>query len=73
MPAGAEQVEDMEKKLLAFDFGASSGRAILGRLENGKLTMEEIHRYSNDPVEICGHYHWDIFRLFFDIDHYLNN
>ena len=49
MPAGAEQVEDMEKKFLAFDFGASSGRAILGRLENGKLTMEEIHRFSNDP------------------------
>ena len=67
MPAGAEQVEDMEKKFLAFDFGASSGRAILGRLENGKLTMEEIHRFSNDPVEICGHYHWDIFRLFFEI------
>lgn len=67
MPAGAEQVEDMEKKFMAFDFGASSGRAILGRLENGKLTMEEIHRFSNDPVEICGHYHWDIFRLFFEI------
>lgn len=57
----------MRKNFLAFDFGASSGRAILGRLEDGKLTMEEIHRFSNDPVELCGHYHWDIFRLFYEI------
>ena len=59
--------KNMRKNFLAFDFGASSGRAILGRLEDGKLTMEEIHRFSNDPVELCGHYHWDIFRLFYEI------
>ena len=57
----------MNKNFLAFDFGASSGRAILGRLNDGVLTMEEIHRFSNDPVELCGHYYWDTFRLFFEI------
>lgn len=57
----------MSKNFLAFDFGASSGRAILGRLSHGKITLEEIHRFSNDPVELCGHYYWDIFRLFYEI------
>ena len=44
----------MSKRVLAFDFGASSGRAILGTLENGKITLEEIHRFSNDPVTVNG-------------------
>ncbi len=57
----------MAKRILAFDFGASSGRAILGTYENGKITMEEVHRFSNDPVNICGVLHWDILRLFFEI------
>lgn len=55
------------KKVLAFDFGASSGRAILGTLDNGKITLEEIHRFSNDPVEVNGHFYWDALRLFFEI------
>ncbi|MBR2861435.1 MAG: rhamnulokinase [Clostridia bacterium] len=55
------------KKVLAFDFGASSGRAILGTFDNGKITLEELHRFSNDPVEVNGHFYWDILRLFFEI------
>ncbi|MBR4029864.1 MAG: rhamnulokinase [Clostridia bacterium] len=55
------------KKMLAFDFGASSGRAILGTLENGKLTTKEMHRFSNDPVEVAGVFHWDILRLFYEV------
>ena len=54
-------------KVLAFDFGASSGRAILGVFENGTLKMEEIHRFSNDPVTVNGTFYWDILRLFFEI------
>ena len=54
-------------KVLAFDLGASSGRAILGIYENGKLEMEEIHRFSNDPVMVNGTLYWDILRLFFEI------
>ena len=48
------------KKVLAFDFGASSGRAILGTLDNGKITLEELHRFSNDPVEVNGHFYWHL-------------
>ena len=55
------------KRILAFDFGASSGRAILGTLENGKIEMQEIHRFSNDPVNVRGTVYWDILRLFFEI------
>ncbi|MEL7586592.1 MAG: rhamnulokinase family protein [Prolixibacteraceae bacterium] len=49
---------------LAFDLGASSGRAILGALENGKLSLTEIHRFTNQMQFINGHYHWNIFSLF---------
>jgi len=55
------------KKVLAFDFGASSGRAILGTFDNGKIELEELHRFSNDPVEVNGHFYWDILRLFHEI------
>lgn len=51
-------------KVLAFDFGASSGRAILGIYKNGSLQMEEIHRFPNDPVMVNGTFYWDILRLF---------
>ena len=50
-------------KFLAFDFGASSGRGIIGTLENGKLSLQEIHRFPNGPVEENGHFYWDYDRL----------
>lgn len=53
--------------MLAFDFGASSGRAILGRLENGKIEMKEVHRFSNDPVTIGDTMYWDTLRQYFEI------
>jgi rhamnulokinase len=53
--------------LLAFDYGASSGRAMLGSFDGGKLTLEEIHRFSNDPVNINGTFYWDILRLFHEM------
>ena len=53
--------------LLGFDFGASSGRAMLGILKDGKLTLEEIHRFSNDPVILGGRFVWDVPRLFFEM------
>ncbi len=52
------------KNLLAFDLGASNGRAILGQLENGKLTMRELHRFENNFVEMNGVYYWDLPYLF---------
>ena len=57
----------MSYNVLAFDFGASSGRAMLGSLEGGKVSVQEIHRFSNDPEIINGMYYWDIIRLFHEI------
>ena len=55
------------KRILAFDFGASSGRAMLFTYENGALGMEEIHRFSNDPVPVNGTLYWDVLRLWHEI------
>ncbi|MEE1026935.1 MAG: FGGY family carbohydrate kinase, partial [Acutalibacteraceae bacterium] len=56
-----------KNQILAFDFGASSGRAMLSRIEDGKMVIEEIHRFSNDPVLVNGHLYWDVLRLFHEI------
>lgn len=54
-------------KYLAIDLGASSGRGIIGNFNGEKLTLSEIHRFSNDPVILNGSLHWDILRIFFEI------
>ena len=48
---------------LAVDIGASSGRHIIGYLENGKIKLEEIYRFENRLVEKNGHLCWDIDHL----------
>jgi len=53
-----------KSNLLAFDIGASSGRAILGILENNKVELLEIHRFKNQMTKIHGSYFWNIFDLF---------
>ncbi|MBP1989715.1 rhamnulokinase [Paenibacillus eucommiae] len=53
--------------IVAFDLGASSGRAMLGRLTDGKIEITELHRFSNDPVQVGDHLHWDILRLYHEI------
>ncbi|WP_207229642.1 rhamnulokinase [Ktedonosporobacter rubrisoli] len=52
---------------LAFDLGASSGRAVLGRYDGTKLTITEMHRFPNDPVRIHQHMYWDVLRLLHEI------
>ena len=52
---------------LAFDLGAESGRAVLARLQSGILTIQEIHRFPNEPVEYAGSLHWDVARIWFEI------
>jgi rhamnulokinase len=52
---------------LAFDLGATSGRAILGRLGGGKLELQEIHRFPNEPVRYNGELHWDMPRLWREV------
>ena len=54
-------------KYLAIDFGASSGRHIIGKLDNGKITLEEIHRFDNGPKKKNGHLCWDVDYLFGEI------
>lgn len=53
-----------KRHFLAFDLGASSGRAILGILEGGKMSLSEIHRFKNQMVRIHGNYYWNIYSLF---------
>jgi plasmid maintenance system killer protein len=48
---------------LAFDLGAESGRLMAGHLQDNHWTMEEIHRFRNGPVPVGNHLHWDILRL----------
>ncbi len=55
------------KKVLAFDFGASSGRAIIGSFDGKKITLKEVHRFTNDPVDLGGTLYWDVLRLFYEI------
>ena len=57
----------MGKRVLAFDFGASSGRAMIGTVEGGRLNVTEIHRFQNDPVKVGEVVYWDVFRLWFEI------
>jgi rhamnulokinase len=54
-------------KMLAFDLGASSGRAMLGIFDGNKIEIQEMHRFTNEPVLVHGHYYWDILRLFYEI------
>lgn len=52
------------KSFLAFDIGATSGRSILGRLDNGRLQMKELTRFPNQMLQIGNHFHWNIYSLF---------
>ena len=45
----------MSNYYLAVDIGASSGRHILGYIENGKIQLEEIHRFENGMKDVDGY------------------
>ncbi|WP_372629827.1 rhamnulokinase family protein [Cohnella sp.] len=54
--------------VLAFDMGASSGRALVGRLTEGdngrsRLEVTEVHRFPNHAIQVGKHLHWDTLRL----------
>ena len=53
----------MENSYLAIDIGASSGRHILGRVVDGRMQLEEIHRFDNRQVRSGGHDCWDVDHL----------
>jgi rhamnulokinase len=49
---------------IACDLGAESGRVMLGRLEDGRLTLEEMHRFPSAAVRVLGSLRWDVLRIF---------
>jgi len=55
------------KKYIAVDLGAESGRVMLGSVSTDKLVIEEIHRFSNGPVEENGSLRWDFDRLLSEV------
>ena len=45
---------------LAFDFGAESGRAVIGELTGGKVSLREIHRFPTGGTILPTGMHWDV-------------
>ena len=50
----------MPSTYLAFDYGASSGRAVLATLADGRLEAEEVHRFRTPLLEKGDHLYWDL-------------
>ncbi len=57
----------MSNTCIAVDIGASSGRLISSQIEEGKITLHEIHRFKNQMKLLGNHYYWDIEALFEEI------
>lgn len=53
----------MQPYFLAIDIGASSGRHILGSVREGRIQLEEVHRFANRQLRIGGHTCWDLQNL----------
>ncbi len=53
---------------LAFDCGATSGRAVLATFDGGTFSMEEVYRFPSGIIEVHGKYYWDIFAI---CDHFV--
>ena len=56
---------------LAFDLGAESGRAVLGRIENGRVGFGEIHRFANTPIVESASLRWNVQALWREMQHAL--
>lgn len=54
--------------LLAVDLGNESGRVMRVRFDGARLTSEEVHRFPNHPVTVGGALHWDVLRLWHEIE-----
>ncbi|MBR4480865.1 MAG: rhamnulokinase [Prevotella sp.] len=58
---------EQETYFFAVDLGATSGRTIIGTINNGKFALEEVTRFPNNLIEQGGHYYWDIHALYFEM------
>lgn len=55
------------RRLLAFDLGAESGRAILGQLDGDHLELAELHRFATGAIPVLDRLYWDVLRLHAEI------
>ncbi|MCK4262169.1 rhamnulokinase, partial [bacterium] len=55
------------KQYIAVDLGAESGRVMLGTVSADKLSLREVHRFLNGPIEEDGSLRWDFNRLFSEV------
>jgi len=62
-----ERSDSAMSNYLAVDLGAESGRVMLGALSAGRLALEELHRFPNQPVSLPAGLYWDCYRLFHEI------
>ena len=51
-------------KFAAVDFGAESGRVVVGLFDGQRIELDEVHRFHNGPVQVVDSLHWDVLRLF---------
>jgi rhamnulokinase len=54
-------------RFLAFDLGAESGRAVVGHLEGEGIQLHEVHRFPNGAIRVGDNLHWDILRLWEEV------
>src|SRR5438046_2561015 len=55
------------RSILAFDLGAESGRAVLGRFDGRRIALEELHRFSNGPVRMRDALYWPFPKLWQEV------
>jgi len=66
-------MENYEKSIvLAFDLGASSGRAVVGILRDSKLELRNLYRFPNSGIRVFNSYCWDTLRIYKEILHSLH-
>ena len=58
---------EQSKHFFAVDLGATSGRTIIGTIENGKMVLEELTRFDNNLIQTGEHFYWDIYALYNEI------
>ena len=58
---------DKKKYFFAVDLGATSGRTIIGSIDNANLQLEEVTRFPNNLIQQGGHFYWDIYALYSEI------
>ncbi len=55
------------KYFFAVDLGATSGRTIIGHIDDRRIVQEELTRFDNRLIQTGGHYYWDIFALYDEV------